>query len=171
MTEDERHIVFSSNRKSSLIAHLGNLAYEPYRLYAYVMATGNIVQLTPTYSFKNYWYPLTYGLTTFFKTTSSPTSSPQKTQSVLPSLVPSLGLSLEPSGGPSLSISHNPSSLPSETHSSLPSLVPSSLSLAPSGSPSVDLSTDSPTQNLCLGLPKNKCNKKADQCIFTKKKW
>jgi len=102
--------------------------------------------------------------------TLSPTSSPQKTQSVLPSLVPSLGLSLEPSGGPSLSISHNPSSLPSETHSSLPSLVPSSLSLAPSGSPSVDLSTDLPTQNVCLGLPKNKCNKKADQCIFTKKK-
>eukprot|EP00588_Corethron_pennatum_P003003 CAMPEP_0194298052 /NCGR_PEP_ID=MMETSP0169-20130528/59949_1 /TAXON_ID=218684 /ORGANISM="Corethron pennatum, Strain L29A3" /LENGTH=443 /DNA_ID=CAMNT_0039047993 /DNA_START=189 /DNA_END=1517 /DNA_ORIENTATION=- len=70
----------------------------------------------------------------------------------------------EPSGGPSLSSSHNPSSLPSETHSSLPSLVPSSSSFAPSGSPSL------PTQNVCLGLAQNKCNKKKDQCIYTKKK-
>jgi len=46
----------------------------------------------------------------------------------------------------------------------------STLSMAPSSSPSVDLSTDLPTQNVCLGLSQKKCKINKDQCIYTKKK-
>jgi len=126
MTQDERHVVFSSNRPSKLKAGVDNLAYEPFRLYAYVMSTGDIVQLTPTYSFKNYWYPSTYGLTTFLDTNNS----------MAPSNLPT----------------DTPSAIPSNDSSSTPTLISSTKpSILPSLHP-----TDSPTENQKTFIPTNK---------------
>jgi len=157
MTHDERHIIFSSNRPSSLKANIGYLAYEPFRLYAYVISSGDIVQLTPTYSFKNYWYPSTHGLTTFSDLTSlpsmpSPPSLPPATPiPSVPTKSPVVTASLSPTSSPTLppirSNSLSPSLVPSSTPSSQMSEIPSSTkSKNPSSIPS--RASDSPSSQM-----------------------
>jgi hypothetical protein len=63
-TQDESHIVFSSNRNDGI-----------YRVWGYDMETEKIRPLTQTSGTYEYWYPSTYGMTTYYNGTA-PTLPP-----------------------------------------------------------------------------------------------